>query len=242
MRRAAALLLTLSCGEAPPSPSRLNSPRVLAMLTETPEVRPGGAADLQVVWFDPQGREAAFRWWWCWERAGVDPLRCERSSADVVLDGRDQTARIDVGAVAPAGAGTSVIVRVELSLGADRIDAFRRIVVKREGELHRPPVLSALRLEQGGVSIEVHGAEPVVVSPGPLCVIVRPEVSGGAGPATSSFFATAGELSPARAVGDGELRACWTVAPAWESARFWVVLRDERGGVRARSFELRRAR
>ena len=61
----------LGCNDALPSPARLDRLRVLALETDTPDVRPGAAVRVRAVWFDPTDEALSWRW-----RDKTLPLRC----------------------------------------------------------------------------------------------------------------------------------------------------------------------
>ncbi len=125
-------------------------------------------------------------------------------------------------------------------------EAFRRIVVRAEGELNEPP--SILRWElvradaivrpdaMGDIALPRCESEPC----GAWVVRVVPiegaaETTGSQDEAlVASFYATAGELDPPRdAAAPGEVRPMtsrWVVAEGVGYMQLGVVLRDQRGG------------
>lgn len=237
---ASATVLIVACGGVPESPSSLRSPRVLALLTETPEVHPGEPVVVEAIWFDPERRAASFRWWWCWQSASVDPLRCSRQAAVGLLVGDGAAATLPFGLPSPSSGEADALIMVEVIVDDLRVEAFRRVRVRADGPLRRPPSFDSVELVQGSTSLRVAAGEVVHVTSAGLCVRLTGSADANLGPLTGSFFATAGSFDPPRAVGEGPLSACWSSGGA-STAGIWVVLRDAMGGARARSFVIRRA-
>jgi hypothetical protein len=94
-------------------------------------------------------------------------------------------------------------------------------------------------LRQGEqVTVAGEGQE-IPLTSAAFSVEVQAEAATGAGPLTASFFASAGAFTPPRAVSPGALVSRWIPA-AGDRVDVWVLLRDARGGVRARTFRVRR--
>lgn len=235
---AAAVLLS-ACGEAPPSPSAVTSARFLGLITETPEVRPGESAAIEVLWVDPAERAVTFAGWWCWEGPAVDPLRCDPAIAEGPLTPGRSARAWTVGPLRPPPGAREAIVVLEASLEGQRTSAFRRVGVRADGALHTPPELQAVTLRQGDRAVLVAAGDEVGVTDASFRVEVQGEAAAGAGPLMASFFATGGVFDPPRAVSPAPLVSRWSPRGA-EGGEIWVLLRDARGGVRARTFRVRR--
>lgn len=235
----AAAVLLCACGEAPPSPSAVTSARFLGLLTETPEVRPGERANVEVLWVDPAARDVTFAGWWCWEGPTVDPLRCDPTVAAGPLAPGGAPRVWGVGPLRPPAGEREAIVVVEARVGGERISAFRRVGVRAEGVLHVPPRLRAVTVRQGEQVVVVVEGQEVSVNPAAFTVEVQGEAAADAGPLMASFFASAGIFDPPRVVSPSGLSSRWSPGAA-ERVEVWVLLRDARGGVRARSFRVRR--
>ncbi|MEZ4392570.1 MAG: hypothetical protein R3A48_15895 [Polyangiales bacterium] len=239
VRVATALLLT-ACGGELPSPSSVLTPRFIAILTPTPEVRPGQGASFEALFHDPAGRVASFRWWWCWESAAIDPLRCDAASANRELP--DQGARATLPGEflrAPPAADARVIVVCEAAVGAETVTSFRRLRLRAEGPLSTPPALGRTALRVGARELTVVEGGVYEVAGGDVSVTTFAEE--GARALTASFLCGAGSFSPPRAVSPSPLTSRWVVAGEGEIP-MWVVLRDEGGGASALRFRVRRAR
>jgi hypothetical protein len=228
-----------ACGEAPPSPSAVTSARFLALLTESPEVRPGETSTVEVLWADPAARAVTFSGWWCWEGPTVDPLRCEPTvAAGALAPGGSPRAWV-VGPLTPPIGVRDAIVVVEARVEGERRSAFRRVGVRGDGVLHVPPALRTVTLRQGETVTPAGEAQEIRVTPAAFSVDVQAEVVPGAAPLTASFFASAGAFDPPRAVSPAALGSRWNPGGSGR-VDVWVVLRDARGGVRARTFRVRR--
>jgi hypothetical protein len=240
MRSAVAVAVLLAaCGDAPPSPSAVTSARFLALLTDTPEVRPGARATVDVLWVDPAARAVTFSGWWCWEGPTVDPLRCDEATAAGALVPGTSPRTMVVGPLSPPEGLPQAIVVVEASLDGERRSAFRRLSVRPEGALHVPPEIRAVTLRQGERAEVVREGEEIRVASGEFSVEVQGEAASGAGPLTASFFAIGGAFDPPRAVAPAALVSRWRPGGG-DRIEVWVLLRDARGGVRARAFRVRR--
>jgi hypothetical protein len=234
-----AVALLSACGDAPPSPSAVTSARFLALLTDSPEVRPGDTATVTVLWVDPAARAVSFSGWWCWEGPTVDPLRCEPTvAAGPLSPGETPRAWVAGPLIPPIGAREAIVV-VEARVEGERSSAFRRVGVRTDGPLHVPPELRAVTLRQGEqVTVAGEGQE-IRVTSAAFSVEVQAETATEAGPLMASFFASAGAFSPPRAVSPAALVSRW-IPGGEDQVEVWVLLRDARGGVRARTFRVRR--
>lgn len=247
MRALAAATLALvatACGEELRSPSRVDALRVIALVTETPEVRPDGGAEVRAVWFDPAGRAPEFAWRLCWERAGVDPLSCADDPAAQAIASVGEVATVGP-ALLRGRASDVAIVLVRLRAGDDRVEAFRRITVRADGALNRPPAIASVALLAGTTRVTVEEGATVEVPAAGLRVEVTPaddarelRPDGARELLTASFLAGAGAFDPPRALGEGALRASWRDGAAG-SVRMWAVLRDDRGGASVRAWTAR---
>ena len=234
-----AVALLSACGDAPPSPSAVTTARFLALLTDSPEVRPGDTATISVLWVDPAARAVTFSGWWCWEGPTVDPLRCDPMVATGTLSPGGTPRVWGVGPLIPPMGAREAIVVVEARVEGARSSAFRRVGVRTEGALHVPPELRAVTLRQGEqVTVAGEGQE-IRVTSAAFTVEVQAEVVTGAGPLTASFFASGGAFDPPRAVSPAALGSRWSPGGT-ERVDVWVVLRDARGGARARTFRVQR--
>lgn len=235
----AAAVLLCACGEAPPSPSAVTSARFLGLLTESPEVRPGESATVEALWVDPADRSVSFVGWWCWEGPTLDPLRCDAASAAGPLTPAGAPRAWIVGPLrAPEGARDAIVV-IEARVEGERSTAFRRVGVRAQGALHVPPRLLAVTLRQGEQTLPVSEGAELRLRSEAFSVEVLGEAAEGAGPLTASFFATRGVFDPPRAVAPAALESRWSPGTG-DQVQFWVLLRDARGGVRARSFRVSR--
>ncbi len=208
-------------------------------MTESPEVRPGETSTVEILWVDPAERVVTFSGWWCWERPTVDPLRCEPTVAEGALAPGGTPRAWVVGPLTPPAGVRDAIVVVEARVEGERSSAFRRVGVRGDGVLHVPPALRAVTLRQGeAVTVAGEGQE-IGVTSAAFSVEVQAEAVTGAGPLTVSFFASAGAFAPPRAVSPAALVSRWSPGVS-ERVDVWVVLRDARGGVRARTFRVRR--
>lgn len=239
VRVATALLLT-ACGGELPSPSSVLTPRFIAILTPTPEVRPGDSASFEAIFHDPSARAVSFRWWWCWESASIDPLRCDAASANgELLDRGGRTTLPGASLRAPPTANAKVILVSEAAVGAETVTAFRRLQIRAEGTLRTPPTLVRTTLRVGAREVAVVEGGVYEVEGSEVSVTAFAEEAGRT--LTASFLCGAGSFSPPRAVSPSPLTSRWTVAGEGELP-MWVVLRDEGGGASALRFRVRRAR
>ncbi|MFO0630859.1 MAG: hypothetical protein U0325_35250 [Polyangiales bacterium] len=234
----AVAMLLCACGDAPPSPSSVTSARFLALLTNTPEVRPGGLAEVEALWVDPASRDVSFEGWWCWETPTVDPLRCVPSVAAGALAPGGTPRSFAAGPLVPPAGAQQVIVVLEARVGDERVSAFRRVGVRGEGVLHVPPELREVVVRQGARASSVVEGDTIRVDAESFVVEVRGIAAPGAEPLTASFFASRGAFDPPRVVSPAALAS--RMGAGAGSMDVWVVLRDSRGGVRARAFRVAR--
>lgn len=245
-----ALLFCLAaCAGELPSPSRVDALRVIALTTETPEIRPGTAVTVRALWFDPRGRPARFAWSWCWEGPGIDPLRCADGEGARTLASTGEEAELDAAALRdrPPDADVAIVV-VRASLDGDRAEAFRRVRVRDQGALNQVPEVRALIVDDGRARVVVgEGDVTEIAARAARVELVATEASRETDAAgvtevlTASFLASEGSFDPPRVVGAGPFIARWRGVEGGE-VRCWAVLRDDRGGVRARAWTLRAPR
>lgn len=234
--------------------------RVIALTTATPEVRPGARVHVDAIVVDPQGpRDVAVRWRLCRESGVGDPRGCAASPegldlgegprADLpVLSGPDGVYLV-FAAACVGGTPTldATIAHFRCVGGAPAEEVFRRVTVRTDGALNRPPAVARWVLRQGAREVvlpDLPGgwvALPACAARG--CAAWSVEVtptedaaeSAGDGSMETlgvSFFVSAGATERPRDVAlPGEVRALttrWTLGEG--SGELWVVLRDQRGG------------
>lgn len=243
-----------------PSPSAVRDLRVLAISTETPEVRPDASPRVAAITLAPEGTALPFvRWRMCVESDVADPRECFASPR-----GRDLGVGEGVALppLAARGDETSYLVfasvcagvtpsldpatgRARCADGSAAVEAFRRVVVRVGGELNQPPGVRVWELSRGESAVAIEGDTVVL----PRCtaaacgawtmrVVPRdgsaertPE---GAESLAASFYVTVGVLDRGRDTSDPgvvrPLTARWTVADGASGARVAMVVRDLRGG------------
>lgn len=243
-------LCSAACAAELPSPTRVDALRLIALTTDTPDVRPGDPFAVRALWFDPRGRPARLRWSWCWEAPGVDPLACAAGEVGHGLDATGDLVTVPAEASRdrPRGVDTVIVVARVEAVG-ERVEGFRRVRVRAEGALNRPPEITEVAIGEGASRAAVGEGEVRETSLRALRVELvaaadarEPTGDGGVEALTASFLASAGSLDPPRVLGgEGTFVARWT-GDAVGDVRFWAVLRDDRGGVRARGWTLRFAR
>lgn len=257
--RAAALSLVASCGcgDALPSPAVVDAPRVLALSTATPEVRPGEGITVRAVWFDPSDRGVSFRWRLCRDVSGFDPRACAVPGVGRDLDANTETVSLPPGDLpldasargatwvlwllaCPGSTSSARDGRYQCE-GSDGVEVFRRVGVRREGALNAPPAIASVTLDGrellDGATLVLPRCEgacaPLTVSVTPRGDAVETSPEGEPEALLLSVYVTGGSVSPARdAATRGELRVMstrWT-PPLQGQHRAWVVLRDQRGG------------
>lgn len=131
--------------------------------------------------------------------------------------------------------------------GSAAAEAFRRIIVRVDGDLNRPPGISRWELARGEVIVRADASGEFAL---PRCDagacgawVLRVVPVEGAAEETSasqrealvaSFYATGGAIDPPRdGAAPGEVRPMtsrWVIADGAEGLRLGVVLRDQRGG------------
>jgi len=264
-RLAGSLLLAAGCsGEVLPSPSEVRALRVVALVTDTPEIAPGASARVTAAWVDPTpGRSIRARWQLCAESEVADPRDCPTSARATDLgEGRSVTtpALLRVGTyfvLIAACAGASPVL--DARLGHWRCDdntpaeeVFRRVRVTAEGPRNLPPAIASWEFARGDASVAVPPGDDASVtlpgcegaSCGSWTVRVRPAddaaerlPDGGREGLSASFYVTSGTTDrPRDTASPMEVRG---LAVRWTpgsaaSSEVWVVLRDQRGGEAAR--------
>lgn len=250
------------------SPSSVTSLRVLSLTADEPEVRSGGAPRVEAVTLSPDtGAPQVVRWRLCAERDLSDPRDCPSSSRGVDL-GLGGAVRLPP--LADLDVETSYVVLASVCEGATpaidpasgralcgaspSVEAFRRVIVRRDGGLNANPRVRRWTLSRAGQTVEVAGEEVTLPrcatsSCGPWTVSVEPEsdaselTSAGFESLVASFYATRGALDrPRDSATAGEVRALtarWTLADGTAGARLAFVLRDLRGGDSARRVAVR---
>lgn len=257
-------IVVVGCsGEVLPSPSQVRSLRVVALVTDTPEVAPGARVQVTAAWVDPTpGRTVRARWQLCDEREVPDPRACPVAATAVDLgEGRTVTtpalSRVGTYYVFVAAcADAAPLVRRDLGHwrcadGTPAEQVFGRVRVTETRARNRPPAIAAVTLARGDVAFTPDAADSGVVLPGcdggscgPWVLRVRPETDaaeaipdGGREALSVSFYVTSGSTDrPRDTARPGELReltAQWTPGVEVRS-EVWVVLRDQRGGETAR--------
>lgn len=249
--------LSLGCGDALPSPAVVDAPRVLALTTATPEVRPGDGVTVRAVWFDPSNRAMSFRWRLCREVSGFDPRACAVPGVGRDLDASAEAVTVPPSALSlDAGERDGAWVLWLLACpgsvsvvrdgryqcdGSDGVEVFRRVGVRREGALNTPPSIAAVTLDGralvDGATLALPRCEgacaPLAVSVTPREDAVETDADGVAEALLLSVYVTSGPVSPVRdAAARGERRVMsvrWT-PPSEGEVRAWVALRDQRGG------------
>lgn len=181
---ALALALLCRCNGTLPSPSTVNSLRLFALTTPTPDVLPGTGARITAVWYDPTpGRTPWFRWRLCPEPASGDARDCARPAMGTDL-GVETHGSVDLPAgmlTLPVGATTvDYVVYVSLCPDAaatydptvghyacpspEGIEAVRRVTVRAGGGLNQDPGVTLAWVGDGGarVPLSTDGGAPGV--------------------------------------------------------------------------------
>lgn len=169
----------------------------------------------------------------------MDPLRCDSTAAAGTLSPAPSPRGWLVGPLHPPAGARDAIVVVEARVAGERVTAFRRVGVRTDGPLHAPPILRSVTLRQGEQVTAVDEGQELRVGSEAFRVEVQGEAAEGAGPLTASFFAAGGVFDPPRAVAPAALVSRWSPGGAGQ-VEVWVLLRDARGGVRARAFRVSR--
>lgn len=260
--------VTVGCEESLPSPAVVDVLRVIALTTETPEVRPGEAVTVRTVWFDPEGRTVKFHWRLCREVSGFDPRECAVPSVGRSLDETNETVTLEASDLAlEDGETTGTWVLWEMvcperpatvrdgrfQCSEDNgVEVYRRVGVRTHGVLNHPPAIVSATIDDHEVTenatVTVVGCDggcaPTRVSVTPANDAVE-MVEGELSEALLlSVYVTAGSVSPVRdAAMHGELRRMsvrWTPPAQSPELRLWIVLRDQRGGESVRIVKVRR--
>jgi hypothetical protein len=251
--------LAAACNADLEQQSHVAKLRVLAVRADPPELilDPDGglpATTLTALAVQPDGGPASVRFAFCTEitSAPSGTLPCPGEAGIDLAPLDDVSARLDladprilafaqsiqVGGGFDAGSGMAatlddgvpLLVGFTASDGAgQRLDGFQNVTLRSpaKGPANQNPVLLDLRVGDGGT---VAAGETVRLQPIPAPKDDRTEKYG------FSFFATAGEISSLRstdttATGEAaETWVEWKAPDAGQTVRFWVVLRDGRGG------------
>lgn len=227
---ASSLLLAVGCsGEVLPSPSVVRALRVVALVTDTPELAPGASARVTAAWVDPTpGRSVRARWQLCAESDVADPRDCPTSPYATDLgEGRAVTtpALTLPGTyfvlVAACANASPVLDRPpghwRCSDGTYAEEVFRRIRVTADEPRNRTPAIASWEFARGDASVTVPAEDDASVAlPGcesALCgvwsVRVRPAgdaaeplPDGGRELLSASFYVTSGATDSPRAFAD----------------------------------------
>jgi hypothetical protein len=246
------ILALVACGQTFPPASLVTELRVLGIRAEPPEVRPGGETSLTALVADPQGagREVVIAWGRC-EPPGIlqDLLACQDTRYITPLGtGPTVTFRVppDYLETGPAGPGEErlLFVFAVVRAGTEQVIAFKRVnVTSREAPLNRNPLLISAGVRRGDA-----GVEPVPSVGLNATVRLRADVD----PASrekyvddgtektedliASWFTTGGSLDLFRT--QDPFENTWVAPAEPQTVQFWVVVRDGRGGVDWRPFNL----
>lgn len=272
MRWCLALTALAGCTDPLPSPSTVDVLRILALTTPTPELRPGDGLSVRALWFDPVGgRAVRWRWRLCDPGVADDPRVCARpTGATELAAGEVDRVEIAAASLAPRddqAERTWVVYAIACPVTGAVIDpresrlvcpqgvgseAFRRVTVRREGALNRPPAIAAWTVDDRGAALPLDDGARVTVGALTPCDGDCPATTFTLTPAAdaseateallASIYVTSGSVSPPRAVNEpgvvAPMTLRWTpgrVVSGGEVARVWAVLRDQRGGESARS-------
>ncbi len=162
--------LTVACAGDLPSPAVLNSLRLLALVTPTPDVPPGTDVRVTALWYNPvPGRTLWFRWRLCPEPLSGDARDCALPGA-----GTDLTVETSGGVNIPGGllslpAGTAsgdMVVYLSMCPGApsvydpaighaacaspEGIEAVRRIALHPSPPWNNNPGIASAWVGDGG--------------------------------------------------------------------------------------------
>lgn len=245
------LWAVLGCGDGLPAPSRVDGLRILALVTDTPEVLPGEGVRVRAVWFHPETHAGRFLWRLCPEAPNGDARECARPTTtfEPVSDADELRISPDALTLATHQASATWVVYVALCVGTDprfepsigharcasnaAVEAVRRVTVRREGPLNRVPRVARVVLLADGRTI-TPDVGSVVLDDRAWTVRVEPDADAAEGSEVlmASFYATTGEFTVPRAVGVSgrvtPLQSVWR--PGVGVSRLWCVLRDQRGG------------
>lgn len=183
-------MLAAGCIDALDPKQIITGPRVIEVVAEPPEVRPGETSTLSVVLAGTRG-EATFRWSVCpvsdlgglgtgvstsvadcfVDGAALLPLSTDARAAfalpDTVIDEATAAARRFESALPPGvldrfvrEVGLAVPVVVEVSVDGQTLRALKRVVVSRNPTPHRNPPTPRLRLGDRWVSVPAGAADP----------------------------------------------------------------------------------
>ncbi len=247
-------------GAVLPSPSEVGDLRILALTTATPEVAPGSTVRVEAAIMDPLPfPRPVVRWRVCDESEIADPRACAATDRGLDL-GVGPWVNVPPSAVratrslvvlAAACDGAPAVFDAALGHficveGTPAAEAFRRVVVRTDGDLNQPPEISRWELMRGALVVrpdpsgEIALARCERVRCDPWILRVLPvdgaaEATAGQREAlVASFYSTAGTIDPPRdSAAPGEVRPMasrWVVTDGLGSPQVGVVLRDQRGG------------
>jgi len=254
IRALCACVMLAGCAEQLTPQSLVSDLRVLAIRAEPAEAAPGETVRLEALVVDPfgQGRSIERVWASCPDPPGDSPVRCvERGSPDLL--GSDERVEVTMPADLPDGRSLGVLLYVcaggTVGLtedgptctgeGASGLLAVRRVKSAATSP-NRNPTIAALALD--GAALEGDDI-PEVAACADDCASHALTVStaedaaepvDGDGGRTeelvTSWLATSGAME--RPFGFGSAPAVeWTPPDGTGLVFFWVVLRDDRGGV-----------
>jgi hypothetical protein len=260
MRRHLALfaLLLGGCPSNLEKQSHVSKLRVLAVRAEPAELvlDPAGplpSSTLSALAVDPAGAPISMRFALCTRLGDAPPadLPCpgeagldlpDAGALSTQLDLGDPrivalASQADAGAVLPSLAdGIPLIVGFIATAGAEELDGFASITLRtaEHGPANRNPSLAGLeignQIAPAGGTLQITPQTTVRLQP---LVAPKDDPSKRYG---FSFFATAGEISSLRSTDttatgeDAPTWVEWTSPAIGGDVRFWVVLRDGRGG------------
>lgn len=241
----------LGCGDALPSPTRVDSLRIFALVTDTPEVLSGEGVTVRAAWFQPSGSMGRFLWRLCPEAPDGDARACARQRTSVELVTTEDA--LEVGAselvLSPQASSATWVVYVALCTGIDpvydpalgharcgsdsAVEAIRRVTVRRAPPLNQVPRIARVLLRAGDRSVDP-GVGLAQIDDRPWAFVVEPASDAAEGQETLmvSFYATGGAFDAPRALGvaggTSSLQTVWH--PGAGASLLWCVLRDQRGG------------
>lgn len=184
MRRILFTLTLAGCNDflAPlPSPSRVDSLRVLALTTPTPEVHPGTPVAVRAFWVDPSATPESpplfFRWRLCRETEGSDPRECPASPSGIDLspEGIGDVVQIPPEQLVPSSTELRAVFNVYVALcrgavprldarqgrfvcgGSSFVEATRRVTVRSSGALNQVPRIEGWSLSCGEAVVPLPG-------------------------------------------------------------------------------------
>lgn len=221
------LLLLAGCDYGFEKQSHVGKLRVLAVRAEPPEIIAGdGPADvtLTALAVDPSGAPVEVRYALC-SFAGLPAADLDCPGADgTPLEPSDAvSARLRGSVELPAGAPAVIQLAIgfHATAGAESLHGFAALNVRTSagGPANRNPSLETVILPD-----TVKAGEKISLRPVPAADAVE-----AGDKLTYSFFATAGDLDALRST-DLDPAVDWTAPAEAGLVRFWIVVRDGRGG------------